>query len=132
MFCYNYSADLHRNSRWRTLLDFFCSDATLVQKICSDVFGVVSGKIILLEFFCYDASIVKKNSPSPPARSSARSALFCFEPFFVTMKQKWSFFLFHGSNFGILVRNIFAPFIQFFCYNEPFFASMKQMQDLES
>jgi hypothetical protein len=46
------SADLHRNSLWRTSPDFFCSDATLVQKNCSDVSGEVSGKITSPDFFC--------------------------------------------------------------------------------
>jgi hypothetical protein len=53
-----YSVDLHRNSRRRTSSDFFCSDATLVQKICSNVSGEVSGKITSSEKICYDASIV--------------------------------------------------------------------------
>jgi hypothetical protein len=39
------STDLHYNSRRRNSPEFFCSDATLVQKNCSDVSGEVSGKI---------------------------------------------------------------------------------------
>jgi hypothetical protein len=74
---------------------FFCSNATLVQKICSDISGEVSGKITSPKKNCYDASIVqKKNAPTSPVRSPARSAIFCFEPFFATTKQKRGFFCF--------------------------------------
>jgi hypothetical protein len=86
----------------------FCSDATLVQKICS---SKVSGKITSSEKNCYDALIVLKNALTSPMRSSARFTLFLLQTVFDTMKQKRGIFLLHGSNFGILVRNIFAPFI---------------------
>jgi hypothetical protein len=91
-FCYNYS-DLHCNNRRRTSPDFFCSDATLVQKFCSDVSGEVFRKITSPKKNCYNASIVKKNAPTSPTRSPARSTLFCFEPFFATMKQNRGFFV---------------------------------------
>jgi hypothetical protein len=38
--------------------DFFCCDATLVQKICSDISGEVSDKITPPGKICYDALIV--------------------------------------------------------------------------
>jgi hypothetical protein len=50
--------------------------------------------------------------------------MFCFEPVFCYNEAKAAFFLLHGSNFGILVLNVFALFIQFFCYNELFSAAL--------
>jgi hypothetical protein len=54
-FCNNYSADLHRKSRWRTSPDLFFSDATLVQKKFSDVSGkITSSEFVLLR--CYNST----------------------------------------------------------------------------
>jgi hypothetical protein len=66
------------------LPEFFCSDATLVQKNCSDVSGEVSGKITSPEKICYDASIVQKKCTdvsgevSGEIRSVLLRTIFCY------------------------------------------------------
>jgi hypothetical protein len=85
---------LYCNSRRRTSSDFFFSDAILVQKICSDVSGEVSGKITSPEKNCYDASIVQKNCSdvSGEIRSVLLRTIFCYNEakamlFFASRKQ---------------------------------------------
>jgi hypothetical protein len=85
--------DLHHyNHSSEDFVGFFCSNATLVQKICSDVSGEVFGKIALPEENCYDASIVQKICSNVPGEVSGGAVFFCIEPFFATMKQKRDFF----------------------------------------
>jgi hypothetical protein len=103
---------------------FFCSDATLVQKICSDISCEISDKITSPEKIATMLQWHKKKCSDVSDEVSGKIRSILLRTFFATTKQKWGFFLLHGSNFEILVRNIFAPFIQFFCYDEPFSAAL--------
>jgi hypothetical protein len=51
--------------------------------------------------------------------------VFCCIGTFIEAKA--GLYLLHGSNFGILVRNVFASFINFFCYNELFSAALVRL-----
>jgi hypothetical protein len=94
-----------------------------VQKFCSDASGEVSGKITSLEN-CSDATLVQKFCSNVSGENSGEIRYVLLRTLFCYNEAKAGFFLLLGSNFGILVRNVFAPFIQFFCYNEPFSAAL--------
>jgi hypothetical protein len=79
------------------LLRYYNSTKNLLRRLRRGLWQEILASKNLLR-----ASIVQKSAPTTPARSPARSALFCFELFFATMKQK-RLFLLHRSNFGILV-----------------------------
>jgi hypothetical protein len=100
VFCYNRFADLHRHGRRRTSLDFFLLRCYISIKIMLRHLRRGLRQNHFAGKNCYDASIVQKNAPTSPARSPARSTLFCFEPFFATTKQKRGFFCFTKAILG--------------------------------
>jgi hypothetical protein len=102
---------------------FFCSNATLVQKICSDVSGEVFGKIALPEENCYDSSIVQKICSNVSGEVSGGAVFFCIEPFFATMKQKRGFLLPQKQFAGFRCESFLLHSYKN-CYNKPFSASL--------
>jgi hypothetical protein len=99
---------LHRN--------FFCFDATLVQKICSDVSCEISDKITSPEkklLQCFNST---KNCTDVSGEIHVGTVFFTSNRF-----------LLHWCIYRSKSGACFASFIQFFCYNEPFSAALVRL-----
>jgi hypothetical protein len=87
VFCYNRSADLHRHSRRRTSLDFFLLRCYISTQILLRRLRQGLRQNHFAKFFCYDALIVQKKCSNVSGEicsvllrtyNEAKVGLFCF------------------------------------------------------